>query len=74
MHIAALHDRNESRHLPCLEFLLADGGLGSGLFVSIHNRAPHIVDERVLAALQKIVNIIRHAVEFLGSDDEVDMR
>ena len=62
------------RHLPCLEFLLADGGLGSGLFIGIHNWSAHIVDECMLAALQKIVNIIRHAVEFLGADDEIDMR
>jgi EAL domain-containing protein (putative c-di-GMP-specific phosphodiesterase class I) len=43
VHIAALHDRNESRHLPCLNFLLADGGLGSGLIIGIHNGTPHIV-------------------------------
>ncbi len=74
MHVAALHDGNKGRDLTRFDLLLADRALRASLLLGIHNRPTLVINECVHAVFQKVVHIVRHAVEFLGAHHKIDMR
>ena len=43
MHVAPLHNRDESGHLPFAEHMVPDGALGIRFFFDVHDRKPDIV-------------------------------
>ena len=75
VHVAALHDRDESRGLPIAQRMLANEGLlRRGLLVGIDDRrAPLVSNCRgKLPPSQQFVHVVGHAMEFLRADDEID--
>src|SRR5439155_20011679 len=84
MHIASLHDRNESGRLASCKLLLANCLLRAGFLRNINNREARVIHsavagiddfgDAVALPRDQFVHVIRVAMEFLSPDDEVDMR
>src|ERR1700674_541331 len=74
MHVASLHSGNESSRLPFGEHMVSDGSLGIRFFVYVDDRKPDIVETRGPFPFDRLINVVRHAVKFLGSDNQIKVR
>ena len=82
MHVASLHDRNESGRLPGRELLFADCFLRARLFFNIDDRKSQIVHAVAGVAdpgynalsFHELFDVIGDAMEFLRPHDKIDMR
>src|SRR3984893_16974515 len=74
MHVASLHDGNESGRLFCGEFLFANRFLRTGFFINIDDGKSWIVPAPGGAFFEEILHIVRDAMKLLGADDKIDMR
>ena len=74
MHVASLHNRHESGHLPFAENMVPDGALGICFFVDVHNGKPDIVEARGQFPFDRLFDVIRDSMKLLGSDNQIKVR
>src|SRR4030088_3506670 len=73
MHVASLHDRDESAHRPLRQQMIADGTLRAGIFLHVNNRKSDVVPTSRVFFVQCLFDIFCYPVKFLGTNDQIEV-
>src|SRR5215469_5210271 len=74
MHVAALHNRNESVYLSFVKNVVPDSALGILLFLDVNDGKADVLKTRRRFSLERLIDVIGDPMEFLRAHNQVEMR